>query len=112
MGPTVLIVEDEATLARNLAAYLERLNYDVHVAASAEDGLQQFNDLHPELVLLDHCLPGISGLEALQRMRAIEPRTHVVLMTGSGDVELAVKALKPVRATTSASRSHSASSSC
>src|ERR671928_204473 len=76
MGHTVLIVDDEPTLARNLAVYLERLGYDVRVSPSAEEGLQQFNEFRPEVVLLDHGLPGIPGLEALQRMLRLEPQTR------------------------------------
>ncbi len=68
MTHAVLIVDDEATLARNLAAYLERNGFDVRVAGSGEEGLQQFAEFRPDVVLLDHNLPGISGLEVLERL--------------------------------------------
>ena len=94
MTHAVLIVDDEATLARNLAAYLERNGFDVRVAGSGEEGLQQFAEFRPDVVLLDHNLPGISGLEVLERLRQGDTQVPVVLMTGFGGIEVAVQALK------------------
>ncbi len=94
MTHAVLIVDDEATLARNLAAYLERNGYDVRVAGSGEEGLQQFAEFRPDVVLLDHNLPGLSGLEVLERLRKGDTQVPVVLMTGFGGIEVAVQALK------------------
>ena len=94
MTHAVLIVDDEATLARNLAAYLERNGFDVRVAGSGEEGLQQFAEFRPDVVLLDHNLPGISGLEVLERLRKGDTQVPVVLMTGFGGIEVAVQALK------------------
>jgi DNA-binding NtrC family response regulator len=94
MARAVLVVDDELTLARNLAAYLERHGYEVRVAGSGEEGLQQAASYRPDIVLLDHNLPGISGLEVLQRLRAADATTPVVMMTGFGGVELAVEAMK------------------
>ncbi|MBN8508780.1 MAG: sigma-54-dependent Fis family transcriptional regulator [Burkholderiales bacterium] len=94
MAHAVLIVDDELTLARNLAAYLERHGFEVRVAGSGEDGLQQAATYRPDIVLLDHNLPGISGLEVLQRLHAADAQAPVVMMTGYGGVELAVEAMK------------------
>ena len=94
MTHAVLIVDDEATLARNLAAYLERNGFDVRVAGSGEEGLQQFAEFRPDVVLLDHNLPGLSGLEVLERLRKGDTQVPVVLMTGFGGIEVAVQALK------------------
>jgi DNA-binding NtrC family response regulator len=93
-GRAVLIVDDETTLARNLATYLERLGWATHVAGSAEDGLVQYSEFRPDVVLLDHNLPGRSGLEALGQIRAFDPQARVVLMTGYGSIDLAVSAMK------------------
>ena len=94
MSHAVLIIDDEATLARNLAAYLERNGFTTRVAGSGEEGLQQFAAFTPDLVLLDHNLPGISGLEVLERLRQGDAQVPVVLMTGFGGIEVAVQALK------------------
>ena len=94
MGRAILIIEDEATLARNLATYLERLGYEARIAGSAEEGLTTIEQWRPEVVLCDHNLPGLSGLDALRRMRATDPDARVVMMTGYGSTELAVDAMK------------------
>jgi len=94
MPHAVLIVDDEATLARNLATYLERQGYEVFVAESGEDGLKQFAEVRPDVVLLDYNLPGLSGLEVLQRLREGDTPVPVVMMTGFGGIEVAVEAMK------------------
>ncbi|MFM2120099.1 MAG: hypothetical protein RL722_1567, partial [Pseudomonadota bacterium] len=94
MGRGVLIIEDELTLARNLAVYLQHQEYQVEIAESAEQGLAKLEEFRPEVVLLDHNLPKMTGLEALSRIRTIDPRVHVVMMTGYGSTDLAVQAMK------------------
>jgi len=94
MGLAILIIEDETTLARNLAVYLERQGCEARITASAEEGLEAMASWRPELVLCDHNLPGISGLEALRRIRAEDPDIRVVMMTGYGSTALAVEAMK------------------
>lgn len=94
MGRAILIIEDESTLARNLATYLERLGYEPRVAGSAEEGLAMILQWRPEVILCDHNLPGLSGLDALRRVRATDPDARVVMMTGYGSTELAVDAMK------------------
>jgi len=93
-GRAVLIIDDEATLARNVAVYLERLGWATQVAGSAEEGLAMFGEFRPDVVLLDHNLPGMNGLEALGRIRTLDPQARVVLMTGFGSIDLAVSAMK------------------
>ena len=93
-GRAVLIIDDEATLARNVAAYLERLGWVTQVAGSAEDGLARYAEFRPDIVLLDHNLPGMSGLDALARLRTLDPLARVILMTGFGSIDLAVSAMK------------------
>ncbi|WP_029000269.1 sigma-54-dependent transcriptional regulator [Azohydromonas australica] len=94
MGRAILIIEDEAALARNLAVYLERLGYEPRVAGSALQGLAEIESFRPEVVLMDHHLPGMSGLQALEKIRVADPDIRVVLMTGHGSTELAVEAMK------------------
>ena len=61
MIPTVLLIEDEPTLARNICFFLEREGMAVDMAFSGEAGLVLFEQLKPQVVLLDHGLPGIEG---------------------------------------------------
>jgi DNA-binding NtrC family response regulator len=94
MSCAVLIIEDETTLARNLALYLERYQYQVETAESAEAGMVALESFKPDVVLLDHNLPRASGLEVLERIVAQDPRIRVVMMTGYGSTDLAVQAMK------------------
>jgi two-component system, NtrC family, response regulator AtoC len=94
MTRAILIIDDEETLARNLAVYLQRLGHEVRACGSAEEGLAAYAEFKPDVVLLDHNLPGLSGLDALAHLRRLDPAACVVLMTGHGGVELAVSAMK------------------
>ena len=90
----VLVVEDEATLARNIKTYLQRNGYDAETAGSAEEGLAAFDRFKPDAVVLDLRLPGMDGLAALARLRASDPSLIVIMLTGHGSVETAVEAMK------------------
>jgi len=94
MPAAILIIEDELTLAKNIATYLKRGGYDACVASTGEDGLAQIETLRPEAVLLDYALPGINGLDVLKRIKEIDPRIPVILMTGHGSELVAVEAMK------------------
>lgn len=94
MSHGILIVEDEETLSRNIKAYLERHNYIVRIADTGEEGLKQFESFKPKVVLLDFKLPGISGLDVLSRIREIDSKVIVIMMTAYGNVKIAVDALK------------------
>jgi DNA-binding NtrC family response regulator len=94
MPAAILIIEDELTLAKNIATYLKRSGYDAAVASTGEDGLAQLETLRPEAVLLDYALPGINGLDVLRRIKSLDPRIPVILMTGHGSELVAVEAMK------------------
>jgi two-component system, NtrC family, response regulator AtoC len=90
----ILVIEDEAVLAKNIAVYLERAGYEARIAESAEAGLAMLEAFRPDAVVLDFNLPGLDGLQALTRIVAVDPATRVVMITGHGNVELAVQAMK------------------
>lgn len=94
MSYAILIIEDETTLAKNMKTYLERHAYDVRIVQSAEEGFQQLETFKPDVILLDLQLPGMSGLEALSRIRERDPKVKVVMITAHGNVETAVDAMK------------------
>lgn len=94
MSHEILIIEDEAIVAKNMRRYLERGGYQVHVAASGEDGIDQFGRLLPDVVLLDYRLPGIDGLEVLKRLRGEFGDVAIIVITGHGNDEVEVAAIK------------------
>ena len=94
MATAILIVDDELTLAKNIATYLERAGYDAAVASSGEEGLRQLESFRPEVVLLDYALPGMNGIEVLHRIKAFDPALPVLMMTGHGSETVAVEAMK------------------
>jgi DNA-binding NtrC family response regulator len=94
MGYGVLIIEDEVVLAKNMRLYLERAGYDAQVVESAEDGLARLEDFRPDIVLLDHQLPGRNGLDLLGELQRTEPGIKVVMLTGQASVDMAVEAMK------------------
>jgi DNA-binding NtrC family response regulator len=94
MAHSVLIVDDEETLAKNVKAYLTRYGYAAERAGSGEEGIAILDTLKPDLLLLDLHLPDINGLEVLKRVRAQAPEVKVIIITGAGSVQDAVDAMK------------------
>ncbi len=79
----VLVVDDERHIARLMEFILKRQGYDVSIAYSGEEALAQAAKFLPDVVLLDLMLPGMSGLEVLTELRAVEDRAEmkVVVLT-------------------------------
>lgn len=94
MVRNVLLIEDEPVLAKNIRAYLIRYEYEVRIAHTAEAGLAELYAFKPDIIVLDYNLPGMNGMEALAKIRAIDPKIKVVMMTGYGNIDLAVKAMR------------------
>ncbi|MFZ2649714.1 MAG: sigma-54 dependent transcriptional regulator [Burkholderiaceae bacterium] len=94
MAQLILVIEDEVVLAKNVAIYLERHGFEVRLAHSAEQGLATMAEVKPDAVVLDFNLPGLDGLAALAKIREIDAAVPVIMMTGHGNVEIAVEAMK------------------
>jgi two-component system response regulator AtoC len=90
----VLIIEDEAILAKNIRLYLQRHGFEARVAGSAEAGLTALDEFSPDAVLVDYNLPGKDGLALLGELKRRDPRANVIMMTGHGSIEIAVQAMK------------------
>jgi two-component system phosphate regulon response regulator OmpR len=75
------VVEDDAAMRDMLCAYLEKQGLAVTAIASAEDLLRRIHRLRPDLIVLDVTLPGESGLDACQRLRAQGDRVPIILLT-------------------------------
>ena len=91
---TVLIVDDEKTLARSIKLFLDAHGYEAEVAEDGDAALELLEKLHPDLVFLDLRLPKTTGLELLKKIREYDPHIAVVLLTAYGTIEGAVEAMK------------------
>ena len=93
-GSTVLIVDDERTLARAVKAFLAEAGYEAEVAGDAEQALRMIETLRPDVVFSDVRLPGMNGIDLLKRIREFDAGIPVVIMTAHGTIEGAVEAVK------------------
>jgi len=94
MQETILIVDDEASICQSLKAILSDEGYQILIAGSGEEAIKIIDEEKPHLVLLDIWLPGIDGLETLKAIKKINPEMLVIIMSGHGTIETAVKATK------------------
>ncbi len=91
--PRILIIEDEENVREALCSALEPVDYEVGAAANGADGLARFQAESWDLVLLDHRMPGKSGLEVLAALRELDASTPVIMVTGVDTVEMGAEAL-------------------
>ncbi len=94
MSSAVLIVDDEVSILNSLSSILEDEGYDVAVAKSGTEALKICLVDPPDLMLLDIWMPEMDGLETLRKVRESSPATQVMMMSGHGSIETAVKAIK------------------
>jgi len=92
-GP-VLLVDDEEDVRDVLGISLSDCGYDICKAENGEAGLRLFREIHPPVVLTDIKMPGIDGIELLRRIKFENPETEVIMITGHGDMDLAIESLK------------------
>ena len=80
----VLLVDDEREFVSALAERLNLRGFDADTATSGEEALEKIAASPPQVVLLDMLMPGMSGLEVLQRIKKDHPEVKVILLTGRG----------------------------
>lgn len=90
----VLVVDDEEIVRYSLKNILTTNGFDVDDAPSAEEALKRLYDRSYHLVLTDLMLEGMGGLDLLENVKVISPRTLVIVITGYGSLKTAVKALR------------------
>ncbi len=90
----ILLIDDEEFTRRELGGYLEDEGYSIITASDGEEGIKMFEEHLPELVLTDVKMPKIDGFEVLKIIKEKRPETRVIILTGHGDENMVIKALK------------------
>ena len=90
----ILIVDDEESIRESLRGILQDEGFRVLFARDGEEALAMAREETPDLVLLDIWMPGIDGIETLRRLREANPEQLVIMMSGHGTIETAVRATK------------------
>jgi two-component system nitrogen regulation response regulator NtrX len=94
MFPTILIVDDEITILQSLSGILSDEGYETLTASNGYEALKIIEEESPDLVLLDIWMPGMDGIETLREIKRTNPFLQVVIISGHGTIETAVKATK------------------
>ncbi|NJD11335.1 MAG: sigma-54-dependent Fis family transcriptional regulator [Gemmatimonadetes bacterium] len=94
MNGRILVVDDDAAIRETFREHLSESGYDVAVAGSAEQALAHFHAFDPALVITDVRMPGLNGIELLQRLQQAAPDVACVVITAHEDMRSAVEAMK------------------
>lgn len=90
----IMVVDDEITICRSIEGILVDEGYDVVICTSGEEAIQKVQFVYPDLVLLDIWLKGVDGIEVLKHLKGKYLELPIIIMSGHGTIETAVKATK------------------
>ena len=91
---SILLIDDDASLRRVTEYHLQQAGYRVLTAGDGREGVRLFQQERPMLVITDLQMPGQSGLEVLEQVKAVDAETLVIVITAYGTIEQAVVAMK------------------
>lgn len=91
---TILVIDDERPTLSMFTLFLKAYGHEVLTAESGEEGIAVFSARRPSIVLTDIKMPGMDGLQVLKRIKEIDPLAEVIVITGHGDMDIAMKALQ------------------
>ena len=94
MAQKILLVDDEEGIRKILSISLKDSGYQVLTAKSGEEALHIFRKTRPPIVLTDIKMPGMDGFQVLRKIKEESPDTEVIMITGHGDIDLAIQSLK------------------
>ena len=90
----IVLVDDEEDIRDVLSVSIADMGYAVHTAETGEEAVDIFRQIDPPIVMTDIKMPGMDGIELLQKIKRENPEAEVVMITGHGDMDLAIKSLK------------------
>ena len=90
----LLLIDDEPDILRVLSMSLKADGYAVVTAANGTEGVAVFEEEKPDIVITDIKMPGMDGIEVLKKVKERNPDAEVIIITGHGDIENAIEALK------------------
>ena len=91
---SLLYAEDEEGIRNNIQEILQYLFKDLYLAKNGEEAFQIFRNVNPPIVLTDIRMPIMDGIDLLQKIKKENTDTEVIIITGHGDMDLAIKSLK------------------
>ncbi len=93
-GNRILLVDDDPVVRFGICNFLESKEMEVHEAGSVQKAREQFSATCPDAAILDFSLPDGDGLELLEHFKSVDENLPVIVLTGQGSIELAVRAIK------------------
>src|SRR2546425_12545618 len=94
MKQRVLVVDDESSIRSSLKMLLQHAGYHFLEAASGQEGLDRITGDNPDVVVLDIKMPGMDGLDVLEKLRHLGSDVPVIVVSGHADIDTAVRATK------------------
>jgi DNA-binding NtrC family response regulator len=97
-GEVILIIDDEECIRDSCCQVLTKAGYQVHTAVNGQVALAKASSVRPDLALVDLDMPGVSGLEVMDRLSEVSPETIRMVVTGSTSVDLEEEVIRTGRA--------------
>jgi DNA-binding NtrC family response regulator len=94
LNTKVLLVDDEEEFITTLAQRLETRNFKVSTATSGMEAVEIVNTNDFDVILLDLAMPGMDGLQTLEKIKAEHPEAEIIMLTGHGTIEAGIEAMK------------------
>ncbi len=92
--PAILVIDDDPHILSLLETYLSKKGVKTLTSSSAKEAMTILRSSQIKLALVDICMPDVSGVDILQQIQKITPSTHVIMITGMGDMETARKCMQ------------------
>ena len=90
----ILVIDDDVGVRSSITMYMEDLGYEIYEASNGDDGLRMHAEIRPAMVFCDLRMPGMDGLDVLQRITSESPDTPVAVISGAGRIQDVVEALR------------------